>query len=378
MANNERVSAILTAMTNQDNAVLQNLFSQAAIAGVSSSTIIRIWYRQADLARQPQKVIDFLYNTLVTDSQLERPSQEPVDLKFFRKNKLDFMDDESVPASIRRRCSPLFDGLYEIELANNQDIAEMDHLFLAKSFEVLGHYNRKYIASALSSINQYLKWSVRSNNPTHECWKAGEVLVPDDIDTAEAMRQSCYRDAKMLRDVIEERIDIDNMQTAPPLAVLAWMDFDLETALAITNDDVSLSNKSICGRKIPEELVEIIKRYYLVGDSFVMVGAGNGAQRQLHVEDLGLFLKPRTVKPKGVPVNASAAKNALSSNGLSYKDIQMSSRYCRLHEISAHRLPTEEDVCAIFGIDANDKAWKVQNEVGTRLLEYQSFVRAFY
>lgn len=378
MANNERVSAILAAMTNQDNAVLQNLFSQAAIAGVSSSTIIRIWYRQADLARQPQKVIDFLYNTLVTDSQLERPSQEPVDLKFFRKNKLDFMDDESVPASIRRRCSPLFDGLYEIELVGNQDIAEMGHIHLAKAFEVLGHYNRKYIASALSSINQYLKWSVRSNRPTHECWRNGEMLVPDDVDTAEAMRQSCYRDAKMLREVINERIDIDNMQTAPPLAVLAWMDFDLEAALSIKNEDVDLVNKTICGRTIPEELFEIIKRYYLVGDSFVMVGAGNGAQRQLHVEDLGFFLKPRTIKPKRVPVNASAAKNALSSNGLSYKDIQMSSRYCRLHEISVHRLPTEEDVCLIFGIDSNDKAWKVQNEVGTRLLEYQSFVKAFY
>ena len=378
MANNERVATILAMMSNQDNDALQKLFAKAASAGVSSSTIIRIWYRQADLAKQPKKVIDFLYDALATDSQPERPSQEPVDLKFFRKNKLDFMDDESVVASIRRRCSPLFDGLYEIELAHNQDIAEMDHAFLAKSFETLGHYNRKYIASALSTLNQYLKWSVRSDRPTHECWRNGEMLVPDDVDTAEAMRQSCYRDAKMLREAIEDRVDIDSMQTAPPLAVLAWMDFDLETALSITNEEVSLADKTICDRPIPEELLEIIKRYYLVGDSFVMVGAGNGAQRQLHVEDLGLFLKPRTSKPKGVPVNASAAKNALSSNGLSYKDIQMSSRYCRLHEISSQRLPTEEDVCMIFGIDTNDKAWKVQNEVGTRLLEYQSFVKAFY
>lgn len=378
MAKNERVEAILNAMSSNDNAVLQGLFAKASAAGVSSSIIIRIWYRQADLSKQSQKVINFLYEALVSDSQPDRPSQEPVDLKLFRKNKLEFLDDESVPASIRRRCSPLFDGLYQIELANDCDIAEMDRSSLAKAFEQLGHYNRKYIASALSVLNQYLKWSNKSSKPTNECWVAGDMLILDDIDTTEAMLKSCYRDAQMLSDAIQDRVAIDNMQTAPPLAVLAWMDFDLDAALSIKNEDVDMSAKTICGRKIPDELFEIIQLYYLIGDSFVLVGTGNGGQRRLHVEDLGFFLKPRTIKPNGTPVGASAAKNAMSINGLSYKDIQMSSRYCRLHEISKNRLPTEKDVCDIFGIDSTDKAWKIQNEVGTRLLEYQSFVKAFY
>lgn len=378
MANDERINAIVDVISKGDDKTLQSLFEKAATAGISSALIIRIWYRQVNLEKQSAKVIQFLYEALIDKSRIEveRPSQEPVDLTRVRKNKLEFLNDESVPASVRKRCSPLFDGVYSIEVSSDCDIREMEREQFVDAFESLGHYNRKYIASALSVMNHYFRWSKENKKKVHPCW-FDEFLTADDIDTTEAMRQCCYKDAAMLRDTIMKNVEIDNMQSAPPLAVLAWMDFDLDEALDIKNEEVDLASGTIRGRSIPLELRNIIQHYYTVGDQEILVRANRG-YRRVFVEDLGFFMKPRSQKLKRKPLNESAAKAAMSAYRLSYKDIQMSSRYCRLHDINLYRMPTSEDVREIFHIKNSDQMWKINEDVGTRLLEYQSFLNAFY
>lgn len=375
----ERIDTIQKIINQNNNDVLQELFKVAQDKGVPTATIIRIWHGQLNWSRQP-KLVDFLADALQIANHRNKIveagiSNEPIDLPVYRQNKIAFTEDKSVPASIRKRSGALFKALEPVENEYDRDIAAMMKSEFIEVFDQLGYYNRQYISSALSTLNQYFKWSVCTGRPVSASWKSGELLVADDVNIVNGIKTSCFGGPAALLDAIEEKIPINEMHVAAPAAVLAWMGFSMEEALAIQTKEVDYANGTIRGRKIPNVLLRIIAEYLDIGDGYVYRKAGYG-MRKMHVNDIGLFLKSITYKPTGKAITATSVMQGLFSIGLSYKDIQMSAKYFEVHQRSFDHKITKKDICEVFGIDeSRDKA--SLGIVDDRLVEYYAYVEAF-
>lgn len=395
MAHDTRIDKIMQVIAKQDNDELQPLFQKANEAGISSAVIISIWYGQVNLTRQPQHIIDFLAGALGIDDQTgedvesnisaettevagtAKNADRPTQTVYYR-NKLDFMDDECAPASVRKRSRPYFEKLLSAEIAAKKDIAEMSKEEFTAVFAELGYYNRQYLKNALQVLSHYFRWSVQTNRPTHDFWIGGGEVGEDDIDLSVAMKKMCVRSPRMLREVIEEKCPLDEMYAVPPLAVLAWMGFSQDEAIQIRNTDVSLVRRTICGKAIPVELYNIIRDYYSDQDCTVESVNGFGV-RTLYVRNYGLFLKNRAhVSSARSTFTKSTITTLMNIEGLSYKDIQMSAKYYSIRQLEEIRRPTQEDICKIFGIEITNNAWRMKAMVIDRLIEYQAFLKAFY
>lgn len=382
-----RIQRIQEIIDRQQDEDLQTLFQWAFYAKISSALIIRIWYGQVNLRKQPPEIIDFLskalhVNDVINDTtepeqEHEEAEDEPVELSRFRQNKLAFTEDESVPVSARKRCNAILRDLEALEVKYNKDIAEMSKEEFADVFSQIGVYNRQYISMTLNLLKHYFKWSLNTGRPTHEYWTDGEIQA-DDIDLSVAIRQCCFASPESLYYHIVDQIDLDSMFAAPPLAVLAWMGFSVKEAIDIKNDEIDLARHEIRGRKIPNLLINIINRYYQVGDSIIEVPIHRGTRR-MRVNDIGYFIKTKTaLSAKQIPrFSVSSATTALSQCRISYKDIDMSARYYRLHEIERTRRITKADICEVFEIEIDDP-WREQQLVNDRLIEYYAYVQAFH